>query len=146
MAVNLNIKDVEMYREILEDELKEAKEGLGLYMSSGGYVAELSKKLKQLKTNTMTKIFRNFNQPDREDITWKETWSLEDSGLIKNYEVGRVLAIKQPELSEKALRGEFPALEYMRGTDEDLKLKKRTVALNYLAQWQALIFLGGQNS
>tara|TARA_B100000497_G_C7663493_1_gene399814 strand:+ start:1147 stop:1293 length:147 start_codon:yes stop_codon:yes gene_type:complete len=46
MAVNLNIKDVEMYREILEDEIKEAKKGLGLYMSFLGYVTELSKKIK----------------------------------------------------------------------------------------------------
>ena len=51
LSVNLNIKDVERYREILEAELKEAKEDLGLYKSSWGYVAELSKRLKKLKTN-----------------------------------------------------------------------------------------------
>ena len=88
-------------------------------MSSWGYLAELSKKLKQLKTNTMAKIFRNFNQPDSENITCKETWRQEDRGLIKNYEVGRALAIKQSELSEKALRGESPAQGYMGETDED---------------------------
>ena len=51
MSINLNIKDVESYREILEEELSEAKENLGLYKSSWSYVAELSKRLKQLKTN-----------------------------------------------------------------------------------------------
>ena len=86
----------------------------------------------------MAKIYRSFNERDREGLSWKETWRQEDRGLIKNYEVGRALAIKQPELSEKALRGEFPALGYMGGTDEDLKLKKRIGALNYLAKWQAL--------
>jgi hypothetical protein len=86
----------------------------------------------------MTKIYRSFNEPDRENLTWEETWKREDKGLIKNYEVGRSLAIKDPELSEKAKRGELPALGYMAGTDIDLKLKKKIGAHNYYAQWQAL--------
>ena len=86
----------------------------------------------------MAKIYRNFTEPDRENLTWEEMWRREDKGLIKNYEVGRALAIKDPELSEKAKRGELPALGYMGGTDIVLKLKKKIGAHNYYVQWKAL--------
>ena len=86
----------------------------------------------------MSKIFRRFSEPIRENLTWEETWKQEDKGLIKNYEVGKILALKQPELAEKAKRGELPALEYKGGSDINLKLKKKLGSLNYLAQWQAL--------
>ena len=56
----------------------------------------------------MTRIYRSFSEPDRKNLTWEETWRREDKGLIKNYEVGRALAIKEPELAEKAKRGELP--------------------------------------
>lgn len=86
----------------------------------------------------MPKIYRSFTEPDRENLTWEEMWRGEDNGLIKNYEVGRALAIKHPELTEKAKRGELPALGYKGGSDINLKLKKKIGALNYYAQWQAL--------
>ena len=86
----------------------------------------------------MAKIYKSFSEPIRENLSWEETWRQEDKGLIKNYEVGKMLALKQPELAEKAKRGELPALGYKGGTDIDLKLKKKLGALNYLAEWQAL--------
>ena len=86
----------------------------------------------------MAKVFRSFTEPIRENLTWEETWKQEDKGLIKNYEVGKILALKQPELAEKAKRGELPALDYMGGTDIPLKIPKKLGSLNYLAQWQAL--------
>lgn len=86
----------------------------------------------------MSKIFRRFSEPIRENLTWEETWQQEDRGLIKNYEVGKMLALKQPELAEKAKRGELPALGYMGGTDIPLVNPKKLGSLNYLAQWQAL--------
>ncbi|CAL2083982.1 hypothetical protein [Tenacibaculum sp. 190524A02b] len=86
----------------------------------------------------MTKIYRSFKEPDRENLTWKETWEKEDKGLIKNYEIGRSLGLKYPELVEKAKRGELPALGYKGGVDKVLKMKEKIGALNYVAKWQAL--------
>jgi len=86
----------------------------------------------------MTKIYRSFSEPDRENLTWEETWRQEDKGLIKNYEVGRALAKKEPELAEKAKRGELPVLGYKGGVDKTLKKKEKIGALNYIAKWQAL--------
>lgn len=86
----------------------------------------------------MTRIYRSFSEPDRENLTWEETWRREDKGLIKNYEVGRALAIKEPELAEKAKRGELPVLGYKGGVEKALKKKEKIGALNYIAKWQAL--------
>ena len=86
----------------------------------------------------MTRIYRSFSEPDRENLTWEETWRREDKGLIKNYEVGRALAKKEPELAEKAKRGELPVLGYKGGVDKTLKKKEKIGALNYIAKWQAL--------
>lgn len=86
----------------------------------------------------MTKIYRSFTEPDRKNLTWEETWRREDKGLIKNYEVGRALAIKEPELAEKAKRGELPVLGYKGGVEKTLKKKEKIGALNYIAKWQAL--------
>ncbi|WP_298266085.1 hypothetical protein [uncultured Lutibacter sp.] len=86
----------------------------------------------------MTRIYRSFSEPDRENLTWEETWIQEDKGLIKNYEVGRKLGIKEPELAEKAKRGELPVLGYKGGVDKALKKKEKNGALNYIAKWQAL--------
>ncbi|MBQ0739744.1 hypothetical protein J9332_36175 [Aquimarina celericrescens] len=86
----------------------------------------------------MTKIYRSFSEPDRVNLSWEETWRREDKGLIKNYEVGRALAKKEPELAEKAKRGELPVLGYKGGVDKTLKKKEKIGALNYIAKWQAL--------
>lgn len=80
----------------------------------------------------------SYDKPERKNLSWKEIWLQEDKGLIKNYEVGRNLANKNPELVEKAKKGELPALGYKGGFDRKLKAKTKIGALNYLAQWQAL--------
>ena len=85
----------------------------------------------------MTRIFRIFAEPDRENLTWEETWKREDKGLIKNYEVGRALGIKNPELVEKAKNGELPVLGYKGGV-ESVNKERIKGALNYIAKWQAL--------
>ncbi len=86
----------------------------------------------------MTKIYRSFTEPDRKDLSWKETWTKEDKGLIKNYEVGRALAKTNPGLAEKAKKGELPVLGYKGGVEKILKKKEKIGALNYIAKWQAL--------
>lgn len=84
------------------------------------------------------KIYWKFTKPKRENLTWDETWLQQDKGLIKNYEVARERAIKEPELADKAKRGELPSLGYKGGSDKQLKQKHKFGSLNYLAQWQAL--------
>lgn len=86
----------------------------------------------------MTKIFRSFSEPNRKNLSWEETWRGEDKGLIKNYEVGRALALNETELAEKAKRGELPVLGYKGGVEKKLKRKEKIGALNYVAIWQAL--------
>lgn len=51
ISVNLNFKDIEQYHKILDEELIDVKENLGLYKSSWGYLAELTRRMKQLKSN-----------------------------------------------------------------------------------------------
>ena len=51
ISVNLNFKDIELYHKILDEELIDVKENLGLYKSSWGYLAELTRRMKQLKSN-----------------------------------------------------------------------------------------------
>lgn len=86
----------------------------------------------------MTRIYRSFSEPERKNLTWEETWKQEDKGLIKNYEIGRILAIREPELAKKAKRGELPVLGYKGGVETTLKKKEKIGALNYIAQWQGL--------
>jgi hypothetical protein len=86
----------------------------------------------------MNRIYRRFTEPDRENLTWEEKWRQEDRGLIKNYEVGRALSETDPDLAEKAKKGELPVLCYKGGVEKTLKKKEKIGALNYLAMWQAL--------
>ena len=51
ISVNLNFKDIEQYHKILDEELIDVKENLGLYKSSWGYLAELTRRMKKLKSN-----------------------------------------------------------------------------------------------
>jgi len=90
------------------------------------------------KNDAMSRIYRSFSESDRKNLTWEETWRREDRGLIKNYEVGRALGLKNPELAEKAKKGELPVLGYKGGVERTLKKKEKIGALNYIAIWQAL--------
>jgi hypothetical protein len=49
MSINLNINDVDKYSKILNEELTDVKENIGLYKSSWGYLASLESKLKKFQ-------------------------------------------------------------------------------------------------
>jgi hypothetical protein len=51
MSTNLNVKEVEEYQEILKEQLIEARGNLGVYKASWGYMTELNRRFKELKTN-----------------------------------------------------------------------------------------------
>ena len=86
----------------------------------------------------MINIYRSFDAPNREGLTWEEIWHSSDRGLIKSYEMGRKLARNKPELAERAKNGELPATGYKGGTDKAIKKMEKVGSLNYLAEWQAL--------
>lgn len=54
------------------------------------------------------------------------------------WEVGRERATREPELAEKARKGELPTLGWKGGVEEELKKKEKYGTLNYLAEWQGL--------
>jgi hypothetical protein len=62
----------------------------------------------------------------------------QDRGLIVSWEVGRRLATEQPDLAERAKRGELPPLEWKGGVEKELKKPEKYGTLYYLATWQGL--------
>lgn len=87
----------------------------------------------------MTKaIYRHASEPQRNGLSWAETWQGADSGLIKCWETGRALASKNPDLAESCKAGELPPLNWKGGVARALKKKDKFGALQYLAQWQGL--------
>jgi hypothetical protein len=94
------------------------------------------------------RISRSFEEPTRsKDLSWNERWEGHDRGLITCWEVGREMRQKEPELAERAMRGELPPMGWKGGvvppTKEETKeatkkKKKKYGTLSYLAQWQGI--------
>lgn len=82
-------------------------------------------------------VQRSREEPARAGATWEERWRGDDRGLVTCWEVGRALAAKQPELAERAKRGELPVLGWKGGVERKLTVRKYGTR-NYLAQWQGL--------
>jgi len=53
LSVKLNINDVDNYSKILNEELVDVKESIGLYKSSWGYLTSLESKLKTFRTDVV---------------------------------------------------------------------------------------------
>lgn len=84
------------------------------------------------------RIIRSYKEPAREGLTWDERWKGPDKGLITCWETGRDLSKQNPELAEKAKKGELPVLPWKGGVDQETKIKRKYGTLNYLAEWQGL--------
>ena len=84
------------------------------------------------------RIFRSINEPIRENPSFDERLRGTDKGLIIAWEVGRKKRIEEPELAEKAEKGELPKLGYKGGVDKKTEQKVKHGTLHYLAQWQGL--------
>jgi hypothetical protein len=84
------------------------------------------------------KIFRSFEEPDRENLSWEELWEGPDKGLITCWEVGRKLRLNNSELAKKAEDGELPALGWKGGVEKRIQKGEKYGTLYYLAQWQGL--------
>jgi hypothetical protein len=92
-------------------------------------------------------IFRSIDTPIRKDLTWEETWTGEDAGLIYCWEKGIEMSFESPNKAEKALNGELLILSWRGGVRKKLKDKEKdgvTIenikrgTFNYLATWQGL--------
>ena len=83
-------------------------------------------------------IQRSHAEPARPRLSWHDTWQGPDSGLIKNWEIGRKLAIHNPDLASRTRAGELPPLNWKGGSDRTLVKREKFGSLRYLAQWQGL--------
>lgn len=85
------------------------------------------------------RVYRSRKESPRENLSWEELWEGDDRGLITAWETGRKLRAQNPELAQKAGRGELPVLAWKGGVEKQTKTKKAKYgALFYLAQWQGL--------
>ena len=84
------------------------------------------------------RIYRSFKKPIRGKLSWDKLWEGRDKGLIKCWEVGRELSEKEPDLAERAKKGELPVLGWKGGVEKKIKKKEKYGTLWYLAQWQGL--------
>ena len=86
------------------------------------------------------RVYRSIDEPIRVKPDYNERWNMEDKGLITAWELGRELAISNPELAKKAKNGELPPLGFKGGYERELKRKKpKHGAMVYLAELQGLI-------
>ena len=92
--------------------------------------------IESIQTNRL--IQRSHAKPARSNLSWHETWEGPDSGLIKTWEIGRKLAIQNPDLASRTLAGELPPLNWKGGSDRTLVKREKFGSLRYLAQWQGL--------
>lgn len=92
--------------------------------------------IESIQTNRL--IQRSHAKPARSNLSWHETWEGPDSGLIKNWEIGRKLAVQNPDLASRTLAGELPPLNWKGGSDRTLAKREKFGSLRYLAQWQGL--------
>jgi hypothetical protein len=94
-----------------------------------------------------TVLFRSIDTPIRKDLTWEESWTGEDAGLIYCWEKGIEMSFESPNKAEKALNGELLILSWRGGVRKKLKDKEedgvtieniKRGTFNYLATWQGL--------
>ena len=84
------------------------------------------------------RLRRSANQPIRQDLSWSETWEGPDKGLIWCWERGRQKRVEEPELAERADKGELVMLAWEGGVQKKLKVEMKAGTLKYLATWQGL--------
>jgi hypothetical protein len=83
-------------------------------------------------------IFRSCQEPIRIGLSFEERWRGPDKGLITCWEVGRDMSKKEPELAERARKGELPIIGWKGGVDKKIMKKGKYGTYNYLALWQGL--------
>jgi hypothetical protein len=84
------------------------------------------------------RLFRSIEEPVREGLSWDERWKSADEGLIACWENGRERATRNPELAERAKKGELPVTGWKGGIEKKTKIGEKYGTLFYLAEWQGL--------
>lgn len=84
------------------------------------------------------KLYRSIDEPIREGLSWDERWKGPDNGLILCWERGREYRVEEPDLVERAERGELPIGAWKGGVKEKLKIERKAGTLQYLATWQGM--------
>lgn len=82
-------------------------------------------------------IERSIDTPIREGLTVAETWNQADGGLIGCWERGREKALADPQLAERAMKGELVPLHWKGGVEKVIK-RKKIGTLFYYATWLGL--------
>jgi hypothetical protein len=99
---------------------------------------ETSKDIRYCCARMSNHIYRSYQAPKREGLSWEEQWEGPDRGLIWCWELGRERRKKEPELAARARNGELPLLGWKGGVEQKGKQKKKYGSLYYLAEWQGL--------
>lgn len=86
----------------------------------------------------MKQIFRSLDKELRSNLSFDDKWDTLEASLVTCWERGRELALKKPDLAEKAKNDELPALNWKGGFDKELINKEKFGTLHYLAQWLGL--------
>jgi hypothetical protein len=60
-------------------------------------------------------LFRSIDTPIRKALTWEESWTGEDAGLIYCWEKGIEMSFENPELAASAGQGELVKLHWTGG-------------------------------
>ena len=89
-------------------------------------------------TTKKQRIYRSYREKKRDGLSWDELWMGHDKGLITCWEVGRKLSKEEPELAERAKKGELPILVWKGGVKKKTNKKEKYGSLFYLALWQGL--------
>ncbi len=105
-------------------------------MKEGSHNSADSKEHEVITMNQ--RIYRSYRETIRDGLSWNELWNGHDKGLITCWEVGKELSKKEPELAERAKKGELPVLGWKGGVKKKTKKKEIYGTLFYLAQWQGL--------
>ncbi|CAM3937352.1 hypothetical protein BOMU111920_01495 [Bordetella muralis] len=82
-------------------------------------------------------IERSAQASNRTGLSNKQLWHGEDGGLIACWERGKELAREQPNLAERARKGELVVLPWKGGVEAAIKGRKYG-SHRYLAMWQGL--------
>lgn len=86
----------------------------------------------------MMKVSRAIETPKRIGLQYEQLWETEDQGLISSWERGREKASENPELRDRAIKGELIVLPWRGGVEKVIKTKNKYGSLRYLAMWQGL--------